>query len=236
MQSSRLPKKVLADINGVPAIGRILRRLRLCTRLDGLVLATTTRVDDDALVSWAKTQGILHHRGSEEDVLRRVVEAHLSIGTDIIVEVCGDTPLIDPNIIDLAIDTFIANPCDVVSTTWKPSYPQGIDAQVFSLNALREIDRRTCDPAIREHVSLFFYEHPDDYRIIHLEAPQSSHAPDLRFQLDYPEDLVFVREVYSRLEPYYGDAFGTAEILNLLRTEPNLLEINRYCSERKPRA
>ena len=235
MQSSRLPGKVLADINGVPAVGRILRRLRLCARLDDIILATTTTSVDDALVSWAETEGISYYRGSEEDVLDRVVEAHLSVGTDIIVEVCGDTPLIDPKIIDLAIDTFLANSCDVVSTTWKASYPQGIDAQVFSLTSLRKIERKTSDPASREHVSLYFYEHPEQHHIIHLNAPKSSKAPDVRCQLDYPEDLDFIRQIYHRLEPVYGDAFGTAEILHLLRTEPSLMEINRHCIERELR-
>ena len=91
------------------------------------------------------------------------------------------------------------------------------------------------DPAVREHVSLYFYDHPERYRILHLAAPERYKAPELRLQLDYPEDQRFIREIYSRLEPKYGAAFGTPEILDLLAAEPALAEINRHCEEKPPR-
>lgn len=226
---------MLTDINGTPAIGRILKRLSLCSRLDDVVLATTTNISDDVLVSWAENEGINYYRGSETDVLGRVVNAHIQCRTDLIVEVCGDTPLLDPKVIDQAIDTFHKNKCDVVSTTWKLSYPQGVDAQVFSLADLQKIERTITDPVMREHVSLFFYENPTRYRIIHLDAPEDSRAPKLRCQLDYPEDLRFIRTVYSKLEPRYGDSFGTPEIVKLIRDEPDLADINGHCIERELR-
>src|ERR1041384_6236327 len=102
MASSRLPGKVLADVAGVPAPARLVRRLRLARSLDAIVLATTTSRVDDALADWAGREGISVYRGSEDDVLGRVVGAHDGMGSEIIVEVCGDTPLIAPEVVDCA--------------------------------------------------------------------------------------------------------------------------------------
>ena len=219
MGSSRLPGKVLADIHGRPALARLHARLRQSERLDGIVLATTENPADDALAEWADSAGLACFRGSEDDVLRRVVEAHRLMNSDVVVEVCGDTPLIDPGVIDMAIDTFSANECDVVSTTWAPSFPQGIDAQVFPLRALEDVEARVTDPAVREHVSLHFYENPARYRVIHLMAPPRWRAPELRCQLDYPEDLRFINEVYARLAPRFGDRFGVEGFAEVARAD-----------------
>lgn len=235
MGSSRLPGKVLADIHGRPALARLHARLRQSERLDGIVLATTENPADDVLAEWADSAGLACFRGSEDDVLRRVVEAHRLMNSDVVVEVCGDTPLIDPGVIDMAIDTFSTNECDVVSTTWAPSFPQGINAQVFLLKALEDVEARVTDPAVREHVSLHFYENPARYRAIHLMAPPRWRAPELRCQLDYPEDLRFINEVYARLAPRFGDRFGIEEILETVRREPRLADINRHREERPTR-
>ena len=235
MGSSRLPGKVLADIHGRPALARLHARLRQSERLDGIVLATTENPADDVLAEWADSAGLACFRGSEDDVLLRVVEAHRLMNSDVVVEVCGDTPLIDPGVIDMAIDTFSTNECDVVSTTWAPSFPQGIDAQVFPLKALEDVEARVTDPAVREHVSLHFYENPTQYRAIHLMAPPRWRAPELRCQLDYPEDLRFINEVYARLAPRFGDRFGIEEILETVRREPRLADINRHREERPTR-
>lgn len=235
MGSSRLPGKVLADIHGRPALARLHARLRQSERLDGIVLATTENPADDVLAEWADSAGLACFRGSEDDVLRRVVEAHRLMNSDVVVEVCGDTPLIDPGVIDMAVDTFSTNECDVVSTTWSPSFPQGIDTQVFPLKALEDVEARVTDPAVREHVSLHFYENPARYRTIHLMAPPRWRAPELRCQLDYPEDLRFINEVYARLAPRFGDRFGIEEILETVRREPRLADINRHREERPTR-
>ena len=229
--SSRLPGKVLADVNGKPALSRLLNRLRCCELLDGIVLATSTDPQDDAVVSWAQSEGIDYHRGSEDDVLLRVVQAQQKMNSDVVVEICGDMTLLDYELIDQGIRTFEENDCDVVTTTCKPSYPVGADVLVFRLKDLIWVQENILDPQVREHVSLYFFQHPERYRIINLIAPKRFQAPDKRFVLDYPEDLEFIRAVYTRLEPEYGDSFGIAEILQLLKKEPALAEINRHVGE-----
>lgn len=235
MSSSRLPGKVLADIWGQPALTRLIRRLRRSQHLDGLILATSLNPADDALAEWAIAEGVPCHRGSEEDVLQRVVEAQQAMQAEVVVEVTGDCILLDPELIDLGIKTFLENQGDVVTNARKLSFPLGMDIQVYRLRDLVEVAATVTDPAVREHVSLYFYEHPERYRIIHLFAPARWWAPDYRFQLDYPEDHKFISEVYRRLEPCYGDNFGLEEIMVLLKQEPALLEINRHCLEKSPR-
>jgi spore coat polysaccharide biosynthesis protein SpsF len=235
MGSSRFPGKVLADVFGRPALTRLVQRLRRCKRLDGIILATSVAKKDDELEQWAMSEDIEYHRGSEDDVLLRVVEAQQKMKSEIVVEITGDCILLDPEIIDMGIETFLENECDVVSNVRKLSFPMGVDIQVFRLSALQEVAATVFDPAVREHVSLFFYEHPERYRILHLFAPKRWHAPHYRFQLDYYEDHAFINEVYRALAPSYGDIFGLEEIMALLRQNPSLLEINRHCDEKSAR-
>ena len=235
MGSSRLPGKVLVDVGGVPALGRLVRRLRRAKTLDGIVLATSTAPQDDALEEWATAEGVALFRGSEEDVLHRVVHAQRSQSSDVVVEITGDCTLLDPELVDMGVETFVENDADVVCNVRKPSYPMGADIQVFRLAALEEVERTVVDPAVREHVSLYFYEHPERYRTMHLFAPPRWRDPTMRLQLDYEDDLRFIREVYARLEPTHGDAFGLEEIMALCRTHPELPEINRHCEEKAPR-
>lgn len=235
MGSSRLPGKVLMDIGGVSALDRLVQRLRACRRLDDIVLATSTGAGDDVLAHWATSAGVAVHRGSEDDVLQRVVDAQRAMNSDVVVEVTGDCPLLDPEVIDLGIETFFANDCDVVTNARVPSYPQGADVQVFRTADLAKVAATIDDPAVREHVSLYFYENPRLYRVIHLIAPATARSPDLRLQLDYAEDLAFIRAVYDRLEPRFGATFGVTQILQLLRDEPVLATINAHCEEKPVR-
>lgn len=235
MGSSRLPGKVLMDVLGKPALSRLIARLRRSKRLDDIVLATSTAPADDALEAWAKREGVAVHRGSEDDVLGRVVGAHRQMGTDVVVEVTGDCILLDPEIIDWGIETFENNACDVACNVRIPSFAMGLDVQVFRFADLAEVERTVHDPAVREHVSLHFYENPARYRVVHMLAPPRWYAPDHRYQLDYAEDLEFIRQVYARLEPRYGEAFGVEEISAALRAEPHLVDINRHCEEKSAR-
>lgn len=223
MGSSRYPGKVLADIHGKPALTRLVDRLRYCKTLDAIIVATTTGSGDDPIAAWAEREKVAIFRGDEDDVLQRVVDANRSMDGEIVVEITGDATLTDPEVVDLAVKTFVQNDCDVVSTTWKKSFPIGIDAQVFSLEALAEVAKTVFDPPVREHVSLYFYEHPERYRIIHLEAPEAARAPDLRLTLDYPSDRDMIDSVFARLEPEHGDRFAVRNIVALLRASPELL-------------
>lgn len=236
MGSSRFPGKALADVGGQPALTRLLRRLRHCRHLDDIVLATSTSPGDNALAAWAEREKVAVYRGSEEDVLKRVVGAQRSMESDIVVEITGDCILLDPELIDMGVKTFLNNDCDVVTNVFPVTFPMGEDIQVFRLRDLSDVERTISNPAVREHVSLYFYDNPRRYRIFNLFAPARWHAPEYRFQLDYPEDHQFINAVYRHLAPAYGDWFGLEEIMRLLRRKPELLALNRDCEEKSARS
>ena len=237
MAASRLPGKMLMDINGRPAIQMLVERLRKARLLDGIVLASTVNPLDDALEDWARSVDLPIYRGSETDVLQRVIDAQAYMDSDIVVEICGDCPLLDPSVVDQAIEVFLdLKPgSNVVTTTQRPSYPSGLDVQVFRFSDLEEVARIIDDPAVHEHVSLYFYEHPEQYKIVHLEAPVECRMPDQRCQLDYEDDLTFICAVTENLEPTLGLDFGAKEIVTLLKANPDIIEINNHCEEKAVR-
>ena len=214
---------------------KVVKRLRRARRVDDVVLATSVDPADDVLEDWGRSQGLAVHRGSEDDVLQRVVDAQRMMDSEVVVEVTGDCLLLDPELIDVGIVTFLENDCDVVSNTWKQSFPNGINVQVFGLADLADVARTVDDPAVREHVSLYFYEHPERYRVFHLFAPDRWYGPEIRLSLDYHEDHKLISTIYRRLAPTYGEEFGTEEIMALLRAEPALIDINRHRAQRSPR-
>jgi spore coat polysaccharide biosynthesis protein SpsF len=231
MGSSRLPGKVLMPVLGEPALARLIERLRRAQTLDGIVVATTVSGADDPIADLCRRLSIPYYRGSEEDVMLRVAEANRSVEADVVVEITGDCILLSPQVIDEAVRFYLEGSYDVVSNTWELSFPQGVDVQVFSRALLEEALSKTQDPAHREHVSLYFYEHPKMYRIHHLKAPEPFRAPELRFQLDYPEDLAFIRSIYERLYPA-DSRFDLEAIFALLEREPELKRINAAMQEK----
>ncbi len=232
MSSTRLPGKILADIGGKPVIGHLVDRLKMCTKVDDIVIATTVNKSDDKLVEWADNNNVSCYRGSEEDVLQRVIDAHKYMASDIIVEITGDCPFTDPDIVDVAVETFRVNDCDYLTNCEIQSAPPGLFVQVFTLESLIEIGQTVFDSAIREHVSLFYYENPEKYRIHHLmSSPKWKLPPDTRIYLDYPEDLNFLREVHNYFSQQDMGTFGASELVELLKSKPDLLEINRHLTD-----
>lgn len=235
MNSSRLPGKVLEDVCSKPALSRLYDRLRQSRRIDDVVIATTTNREDDMLALWAEVNGVLCYRGSEDDVLGRVVSAHSLAKSEVIVEVTGDCPLLDPELLDLGIETFFANNCDVVTNCKVSSYPQGVDVQVFAFRELEWVCNNINDAAVREHVSLYFYENPELYRIINLMAPLSLQSPCTRLQLDYPEDLRVIQAIYSYFDEQGVSDFSTLDVLCFLSKNPDIAQINADCIEKPTR-
>jgi spore coat polysaccharide biosynthesis protein SpsF len=235
MGSTRFPGKVLSNLRGRPTLLRLVDRLRQCALVDDIVLATTLNSEDDILEAFAKEHGLACHRGSQDDVLLRVLDAHRMMKSDLIVEVTGDCPLLDPDLIDEGIKCFIESDCDLVTNLVPPTWPMGVDLQVFRCLELERIERAVHDPEVREHVSLYFYEQPERYRIINVSAPENCKAPNYRFQLDYLEDKVFIESILDRVLPIFGDRFRTADIMKALQKEPELLLINIDCKENSPR-
>ncbi len=214
MSSTRLPGKVLAPVLGQPMIARQVERLRRCRRLDELVVATSTDPSDDALAAYGAASGLKVVRGDLHDVLGRfcaVLEAYPQATA--VVRLTADCPLADWTVIDNLVALRETEGADYANNvTPVRTFPHGLDAEVMRPQVLIEAGREAADPYEREHVTPFIHRRPERYRLGALtRSPSLAH---LRWTVDYPEDLAFVRQVYEQLHPA-DPAFGTDAIVAL---------------------
>lgn len=234
MASTRLPGKTLAPILGRPMLELLIERLRRARLLDGIVVATTDRPEDGAIETLARRLNVGCYRGSSDDVLDRVLQAARRFGVDLIVEVTGDCPLIDPVIVDQIVETALATGYDYVANNLVLTYPRGLDVRAFPTATLAEVATLTADPADREHVSLHIYDHPERYRIMNLESGLPGRWHGARLTVDTAEDLEVVRTIVEALYPVNPE-FGIGEILSFLDARPELLDINARVQQRPAR-
>lgn len=224
MSSSRLPGKVLADLAGAPMILRQIERLRRARRLDQIVVATSDRPDDDSLVEVLTAAGTPVFRGSLDDVLSRFIGAIDAFGAPAqIVRLTADCPLADPQVIDATLERHAASGADYTSNTGDhPTFPKGLDVEVFTAAALRAAAAETTDPYDREHVTPFIYRRPDRFRIDH--HSQTAQEGEVRWTVDRPDDLAFVRAVYEGL--YSADpTFTSDDVRAFVRSRPDLCSL-----------
>jgi spore coat polysaccharide biosynthesis protein SpsF len=234
MTSSRLPGKVLRPVLGRPLLSHMIERLRRVWQLDQIMVATTVNATDNPIAELAGSLGVGCFRGSEEDVLGRVLGAARAARADLIVETTGDCPLMDPAIVDQVIATFKVNAVDYCANVLQPTFPRGMDVQVFPTEVLAQVDALTRDPADREHVSLYIYEHPERFRLLNVASGLRPEDAEHRLTVDTPADLELVRQIFERLYPG-NSAFGLAQILELLRADPAFASLNRHISQKAVR-
>jgi spore coat polysaccharide biosynthesis protein SpsF len=232
--STRLPGKVLMPILDQPMLVRTTQRLKLARTLDDIIVATTDSPADDAVVEAMNRAGIRTFRGSEDDVLERVVKAAESAAADIIVEITGDCPLVDPGLVDKVVGDFLVGGADFVSNILPHTTPRGTDVRVFRTSDLAEINRTSNDPADHEHVSLHFWEHLDRYTCRNVEMDLPDVVAEIRLTVDTEEDLALVRAIYEGLYER-NPAFSLVDVLDYLNAHPDLLELNRHVGQKPVR-
>lgn len=225
MGSSRLPGKVLKPLGGKPMLSFLLERLRHVHKMDKIVVATTAEPPDDAIAQECANAGVACFRGSERDVLSRFHAAAMNSGAQIVVRITADCPLIDPQLIDEAIATFVNSEprVDYLSNMLEPSWPYGMAVEVFSAEALAEAHAEATDAAEREHVTPFIYWRPQRYALKSIvRSPNLSH---LRWTVDTAEDYELVVRIVDELYPS-KPIFLLNDVLALLATRPELARIN----------
>jgi len=227
MTSSRLPGKVLMSAVGKPMLELMVERLTRVPSLAGIVIATTVNDSDDPVVELADRLGVGCYRGSEPDVLQRVLDAARSVDADVIVETTGDCPLIDPALVETCVQEYLVSHVDYVSNILERTYPVGMDTQVFATDILADVASRTMDAADREHVSLYIYRHPEIYSLKNCPGPEELTDPGLGLTLDTPEDFQLIGRIFEALYPT-NPAFDLADILDLLKGQPDLLALNHH--------
>jgi spore coat polysaccharide biosynthesis protein SpsF len=221
--SSRLPGKVLLPILGRPMLALQIERLRRSARIDRLILATSLDKSDDGVEAFAKAEGVECFRGNLDDVLDRFYQAAKPHKPDHVVRLTGDSPLTDAALIDDIIREHLEQGNDYTTNAVEPTYPDGLDAEVFRFACLEEAWREAKLPSQREHVTPFINRQPDRYRIAHYKREPDLSA--LRWTVDEPADYELVRIIYGELYPA-KPAFATADILALLERRPELRDLN----------
>lgn len=203
-----------------------LRRLKGCERADEIVIATTTNPSDDPIEAVANSEGVRWFRGSERDVLARYVAAAREAQADIVIRVTADCPLIDSAVVDQVIAELEQHShlADYASNVAQRTFPQGLDAEAMFLDTLVRVDRMAQSDHCREHVTIFIYkEHPELFLI--RQVKDSENNSDLRWTVDWQEDLELVRKIYgdlgldTRCLPY-------REVVDYVRAHPDCLTSN----------
>lgn len=219
MSSSRLPGKVLEPVVGSPMISRIIDRIGRARSLDALVLVTSTDPSDDALAEVAAAEKIEVRRGPLDDVLARFEMVREEFDPTVMVRLTGDNALTDPDVIDQVVSIHVAGGYDYTSNTIVRTFPHGLDVECVAPGAFVRMQQYELSASEREHVTMGLYSRPEHFRIGSVtQEPNLSH---LRWTVDYPEDLSFVREVYSALFAT-NPTFGMSDVLELLGRKPGI--------------
>jgi spore coat polysaccharide biosynthesis protein SpsF len=223
MRSTRLPGKVMADLSGKPLLARVVERAQAIRGVDRVVVATTVAEHDRPLIGLAEQCGAMGFAGSEDDVLDRYYQAACASDASIIVRHTADCPLLDPTVSARVLERFRQGDVDYACNTNPPTFPDGLDAEVFSFETLERAWREARLPSEREHVTPYIWKNPDRFRLANVANDVDLSA--LRWTVDEPQDLEFARTVYARLGQGQSP-FGMAEVLALLERAPELRDLN----------
>jgi spore coat polysaccharide biosynthesis protein SpsF (cytidylyltransferase family) len=227
MSSSRLPGKVLKEILGKTMLEHQLRRIQSCKAVDQIVLATSTDVSDDKIADLCAHKGFECYRGSLDDVLERYYKAAECYEATDIVRLTGDCPLIDPGVIDAVIEKHFETGADYSSNVRPPSFPDGMDVEVMQFESLKKVWELAKLPSEREHVTQYFHNHPQEFKMADYHNKTDLSA--LRLTVDEEEDFELVKQLFENLYPVKAD-FDMMDILNCLEENPGWSTINQMYS------
>lgn len=226
MSSTRLPGKVLRQINGRPMLAYMVERVKAACNVDNVVLVTSIDSSDDAIVELCKKNDILYYRGSLDDLIDRYYQAAKKFGVDIIVRLTGDCPLVDPRIIDDMVNIYKNATYDYIANTIPPKWtvPEGMDVEIFSFKNLERAWSEAKKPSEREHVTFYFWHNPQLFSVYRYNLKQD--FSQYRLTVDYPEDFEAVKAVFTNLY-HVNHLFTMEDIVNFLKNNPNIYKMNK---------
>ena len=223
MGSTRLPGKVMKPLAGKTLIEVLISRLRKAKTLDEVLVATTTEKTDDVLAAHCKSKRIPVFRGSSEDVLKRYVDACRKYSASVVVRITGDCPLADPQLVDSLIRSFAKQKVDYLSNTNPPSYPDGLDIEVFTVEALEKAADRASSAYQREHVTPYIYQ-SGNFKTGNF-ANQDDFSKE-RWTVDESNDLKVVDDIFQHFSPRID--FSWKEVMELRKKNPKIFLWNRH--------
>lgn len=221
--STRLPNKVFAEIEGKPLLWHVVNRLKKSKYLDSIIIATTLNVKDDKIEKWAEVNDVKCYRGSEENVLKRYYDAAKYFNSKTIVRITADDPFKDYQIMDEVIELFNKEKADLACNNYPPTFPEGIDIEVFGFEAIKKAIINSNTDIEKEHVTQHFYKNTNIFKISVLSY--KSNLSHLRWTIDEDIDLEMARRVYRELYQNNKD-FLMGDILSLIDSSPEISLIN----------
>jgi len=220
--SSRLPNKVVAEIEGKPMIFYVIDRIKQIKSVEQIILATTQEENDRILTEIAKQNSIGSFVGDSIDVLDRDYQCALQNNADPIIRITGDCPLIDPDIVEEMLEFYLKNNYDYVSNRINPKYPDGLDVEIYSFNTLQMAAQNAKWSSERELVTTYITKNPKNFKIFSYENQED--LSEYRWTVDEQKDLEFIRKIYSIMKPKTN--FSMKEIIEILSKNSELLKIN----------
>ena len=222
--STRFPNKVFALIDGKPLIWHVVNRLKYATKIDAIIVATTVSEKDDKIEEWCKENNVHCFRGSEENVLNRYYSASEAFPSDYVVRITADDPFKEPKVIDAVITKLIEEGYDHVTNNLPPSFPEGLDCEAFKKSALDRSEKEAETAFEREHVTQYIYHHPEIFKIGNVSNGEN--LSYLRWTVDKDVDFEMVKAVYAHRNPANKGILLMDEILEILKTNPEIEKIN----------
>lgn len=223
--STRFPKKIFSTLAEKPLIWHVIDRLKYSKKIDKIVLATTDTLIDNELATWAEREEVALFRGSENNVLERFYLAAKQYGADVVVRITADDPFKDPVIIDKVIDKLLKEKLDFAYNNYPPTFPEGLDTEVFTFDSLVRAYTQSVDDYEREHVTQYFYRNKELFK--QGNYVNTSDLSYLRWTIDTEQDYFMAKEVYKLLYRK-NEIFLMHDILEVLKKDPKISEINKY--------
>mgnify|MGYP000729914387 CR=1 FL=1 len=221
--STRLPDKVFLELSNKPLLEHVVNRLKKADLLQEIIIATTDLPNDNLIESWANSNKISVFRGSENNVLERYYEAAKKFQVDVIVRITADDPFKDYRLVDEAVSVLIENKLDFVCNNNPVSFPEGLDVEVLTFNALEVSYNNVISDFDKEHVTQYIHKNKDKFNIANIQNDKD--LSFYRWTLDTIEDYQFAQKIYSELYKE-GDVFLREEIFELLEKSPLIMELN----------
>jgi glutamate-1-semialdehyde 2,1-aminomutase len=223
MGSTRLPNKVMKPVNDVPLIELLINRLSKAVLVDQILVATSDDIKNQPLAHHVESLGYVCAKGSETDVLDRYLKAAHASCADIVIRITGDCPLVDPDLVDEMIRQFQSKHVDYLCNNYPPTYPDGLDIEVFSFSALQKASQEATKSFDREHVTPYL-RNPSQFNIA-----THTHTEDLsglRWTVDEANDFEVIENVFQHFSPRID--FSWLEVLDLQNNKPEIFTRNQH--------
>ncbi len=232
MASSRLPGKILQEIDGKPMLAWVVDQARKAHRIDEVLVATTSDPSDDPVAEFCQRRAVACYRGSMHDVLDRFYQAARQAQADVVVRFTADCPLLDPQLVDLVVAEFLNSGADFAANRLPPpftrTYPIGLDTEVASFAALERAWKEATAKHDREHVMPYLYELDGRFKVVRVEYPQDFGW--MRWTVDTAQDMELIRQVAARLQG--RPDFTWLDVVAIFEREPELAQINASVTHR----